>query len=384
MDFSQVAAEFQRLKAQFEAGALAEAEFKARLEELMLQDEQGRWWMIGYETGQWYVHDGERWVKAQPPAAASPALGARKSAVLIPKLWLWLWAGASIVGVVLLALLISRILPEVLPPTAVLPTATPVPPTITSATPTVTPRPPTATPVPPTITSLVSVKDGMTMVSVPAGEFLMGSADSDSEADSDEKPQHKVYLDAFWIDQTEVTKDQYQKCVDAGKCAAPGCSGTGKGDHPVVCVSWQDATNYCGWAGRRLPTEAEWEKAARGTDGRKYPWGNEAPNDKLLNYNRSVGNTSAVGSYPSGASPYGALDMAGNVWEWTADWYNETYYQSGSTQNPQGPASGSSRVLRSGSWLTTQWGVRAAARNKNDPGLRVDLVGFRCACGTSP
>ena len=192
--------------------------------------------------------------------------------------------------------------------------------------------------------TMVSKRDSMTLVYVPAGEFLMGSTDADLDAKADENPQHKVTMDTFWIDRTEVAKDQYQKCVDAGKCAVPVCSGTGISDHPVVCVSWQDATNYCAWAGRRLPTEAEWEKAARGTDGRKYPWGNEAPDDKRLNYNANVGKTSAVGSYPSGASPYGALDMAGNVWEWVADWYDQNYYTSSPAQNPAGPDAGQFRV----------------------------------------
>jgi formylglycine-generating enzyme required for sulfatase activity len=419
MDFSQVAAEFQKLKAQYDTGALSEAEFKARLQDLMIQDEQGRWWMIGYETGQWYVHDGKKWVRARPPVAAPPATR--------PPLRLWLWAGAGIIGVVLLALLIPRIFPGAPSPTAILPTVTPVPPTTTSAPPTATPRPPTATPVPPTITSMpptatsvpptatprpptatsvlptitprptlsvsptqISDKDGMAMVYVPAGEFTMGSADGDPDASDAEKPQHKVYLDAFWIDRTEVTKEQYQKCVATDQCVAPGCSGTGQADHPVVCVSWQDAANYCAWAGRRLPTEAEWEKAARGLStgsggGRIYPWGNEPPNDKRCNFNNNVGDTTAVGNYPDGVSPYGALDMAGNVWEWTTDWYDEKYYAGSPVQNPTGPASGQARVVRGGSWQNLQRTIRAANRARLAPvGVVTSNVGFRCARGTSP
>jgi formylglycine-generating enzyme required for sulfatase activity len=243
---------------------------------------------------------------------------------------------------------------------------------------------PTLPPAPIGIATQVAITDGMILLSVPAGEFLMGSADSDSDAQGDEKPPHKVYLDAFWIDRTEVTKDQYQKCVAAGKCAAPSCSGTGQGNHPVVCVSWQDATNYCAWAGRRLPTEAEWEKAARGPstgsgDGPKYPWGNDAPDGRRLNYNNQVGTTTAVGAYPPGASPYGALDMAGNVWEWTGDWYNENYYRSALAQNPTGPTTGSYRVLRGGSWHDARRLVRAAYRLRLDPELRLVDLGFRCA-----
>jgi serine/threonine-protein kinase len=221
------------------------------------------------------------------------------------------------------------------------------------------------------------------MAYVPAGEFLVGSTDSDTDADSREKPQHKVYLDAFWIDRAEVTKAQYQQCVDAMKCAAPGCSGTGKGDHPVVCVSWHDAVNYCAWAERRLPTEVEWEKAARGTDGRRYPWGNDAPDCTRANYRGKdggcVGETTAVGSYPSGTSPYGVLDMAGNVLEWVADWYGENYYASSAAQNPEGPASGQYRVLRGGTWNNFQRGVRAAGRSGGVPEDLSYDIGFRCA-----
>jgi serine/threonine-protein kinase len=216
-------------------------------------------------------------------------------------------------------------------------------------------------------------------VRVPAGAFRMGSSDSDADAESDEKPQHTVYLDEFWIMQTEATKDQYQRCVAAGQCAAPSCSGTGQGNHPVVCVSWQDAANYCAWAGGRLPTEAEWEKAARGADGRKYPWGNQTPSCTLANYFGCQGRTNAAGSYPAGASPYGVLDMAGNVWEWVADWYGERYYANSSGENPTGPASGQGRVLRGGSWVNEQRFVRAAYRVWSDPGSRNDNLGFRCA-----
>jgi serine/threonine-protein kinase len=217
----------------------------------------------------------------------------------------------------------------------------------------------------------------MTLVYIPAGEFLMGSVASVSEAFRNEKPQHRVYLDAYWIDQTEVTQGMYAECVAAGKCIPPICSHGGD-NYPVVCMAWDDAAAYCAWVGRRLPTEAEWEKAARGTDGRKYPWGNQAPDSGLLNFNRNVGNTTEVGHYPGGASPYGALDMAGNVTEWVADWYDANYYASSPSQNPSGPSSGEYRVLRGGSWGYDILSIRLAIRYGFAPDRRNDCGGFRC------
>jgi formylglycine-generating enzyme required for sulfatase activity len=206
-------------------------------------------------------------------------------------------------------------------PAAVAATATERPGTDTPQ-PTIDPNtPPACTSIGQTWTSPI---DGMTLVCVPVGEFNMGS-DND---DSDEKPVHQVTLDAYWIDQSEVTNAMYQQCVDAGVCRTPYYSSSSTctnyygasqfADYPVIHVSWEDAVTYCQWARRKLPTEAQWEKAARGTDGRTYPWGAGIDASKA-NYNSNIGDTSAVGSYPAGASPYGAYDMAGNVWEWVAD-----------------------------------------------------------------
>jgi len=272
---------------------------------------------------------------------------------------------------------------------APLPSSTPVPSSTTTPAPTNSPTP-ILTPLP-TLgigSTMVSDTDGMVLVYVPAGEFQMGSADSDTEASSNEKPQHAVYLDAFWIDSTEVTNGMYALCVTASACQPPVYTssytrasyyGDSQYDaYPVIYVSWNDAAAYCEWAGRRLPTEAEWEKAARGTDGRLYPWGSASPDANLLNFNDNVGDTTAVGSYPSGASPYGALDMAGNVWEWVADWYSETYYASSPFKNPSGSESGSYRVLRGGSWGDSQWIVRSALRLRITPVYRDFSVGFRC------
>lgn len=281
------------------------------------------------------------------------------------------------------------------------------------------PGPPTSTftPAPPTVTptstsgigsTWTSPIDKMVMVYVPAGDFLMGSTDADTLATSEEKPQHTVYLDAFWIDKTEVTNRMYALCVDAHACREPTHTDSetaysyyddpqGKYDiYPVIWVNWTMAQAYCEWAGRRLPTEAEWEKAARGTDGRIYPWGNDPPNHDLANYDGYFGGPLNVNRYPKGASPYGALDMAGNVLQWVADWYSATYYQISPASNPLGPDSGDKRVLRGSdynhsNYNTSAYLLRAAQRFyyfPADPASPDDKfgrasafydIGFRCA-----
>ncbi len=208
----------------------------------------------------------------------------------------------------------------------------------------------------------------------------MGSTDADRDAHDEEKPAHSVTLDAFWIDRTEVTNGQYRQCVEAGACEEPTCwdnADLNAPDQPVVCVTWDDAQAYAGWAGGRLPTEAEWEKAARGTDGRLYPWGENVPDCQTANFKGCVGRTPTVGSQPGGASPYGALDMAGNAWEWVADWYDETYHGDAPVQNPQGPASGERRVLRGGSFDMSESRLRTAFRIGNRPAYSNWDLGFR-------
>jgi eukaryotic-like serine/threonine-protein kinase len=247
---------------------------------------------------------------------------------------------------------------------------------------------PAFTPTPRVGDTRVSTIDGMALVYVPAGEFLMGSTSSDELAATDEKPQHTVYLDAFWIDRTEVTNAMYAKCVAAGDCDAPDSTGSYTrssyyenaqyADYPVIYVSWIDASAYCDWAGRWLPSEAEWEKAARGTDGRIYPWGDQSPSANLLNYYQNEGDTTAVGSYPSSASPYGALDMAGNVWEWVHDWYGENYYSNSSSANPTGPSTGQYRMLRGGAWYDIDRYGRTADRNGYTSVFTGYNIGFRC------
>ncbi|MEI7989527.1 MAG: bifunctional serine/threonine-protein kinase/formylglycine-generating enzyme family protein [Chloroflexota bacterium] len=235
----------------------------------------------------------------------------------------------------------------------------------------------------------VSAKDGMEMIYIPPGEFLMGSTDNDSDARYDEQPQHKVYLDAYWMDKTEVTNAMYKKCVADGSCQEPNDKKSNTqndyygndqyANYPVIYVDWNQAQEYCKWAGGSLPTEAQWEKAARGEDGRKYSWGNETASCKLANYSVCAGDTKAVGSLADGASPYGVMDMSGNVWEWVNDWYGDNYYQTSPQKNPTGPDSGTVRVLRGGSWAYDSWYLRSAYRNWDNPGNCYNDYGFRCA-----
>ena len=298
----------------------------------------------------------------------------------------WVWAAVSM-GVVILGIGYIVGHPFV---QAAIPTATPA----TQAPSTAVPA--TAAPATQALVSTFDVgstwprpMDGMVMIYVPAGEFLMGSAASDTMAQSDEEPQHSVYLDAYWIDKTDVTNAEYALCVSAGICRSPSNPssqtrtnyyGNSQYDnYPVIWVNWNDAQTYCQWAGARLLSEAEWEKAARGTDGRIYPWGSASPDQSLANYNGQVGDTSAVGSYPSVAGPYGALDMSGNVWQWVNDWFDANYYASSPGSNPQGPSSGTIRVLRGGAWGSFEFAVRAAFRFGYDPtDARYDF-GLRCS-----
>jgi len=239
------------------------------------------------------------------------------------------------------------------------------------------------------------------MVLIPAGEFPMGS--KESEGDKDEHPQHTVYLPAYYIDKYEVTNAQYYQfwLADGGEKSkhAPASYGNAysigdwpevaktKPNYPVVGVSWFDAQAYCEWAKKRLPTEAEWEKAARGADSRTWPWGNdfnENINDKNKHSNRWDGddgydNTIApVGSYPTGVSTYGVYDMAGNVWEWVADWYDKDYYSHSAKNNPKGPDKGKLRIVRGGSWRNREYTQKCANRYYCYPDIWGNTLGFRC------
>jgi formylglycine-generating enzyme required for sulfatase activity len=223
-------------------------------------------------------------------------------------------------------------------------------------------------------------KDGAPMVLIPAGEFQMGGNDHDNE-----KPIHTVYVDAFYMDKYEVTNKQYGKFMDATGYKAPRYWSDSKynaPEQPVVSVSWHDAAAYAKWSGKRLPTEAEWEKAARGDlTGKKYPWGDKLTHDDA-NYKGTGGkdrwdNTSPVGSFsPNG---YGLYDMTGNVCEWCSDWLGENYYSSSPKRNPTGPSSGEKRVLRGGEWFYfPSDNLRCAGRSSSNPTYTILLVGFRC------
>ena len=231
--------------------------------------------------------------------------------------------------------------------------------------------------------------DGMRLVYVPGGDFEIGS----DLGEVDERPRRTIYLDAFWIDQTEVTNNMYARCVAEGACTLPHSPGSqtrpqyygnpAYDNYPVIYVDWRQAKAYCSWAGRRLPTEAEWEKAARGLDGRPYPWGETLPESSLLNYASTLGDTAPVGSYPDGASPYGALDMLGNVWEWVSDCYDRYYYVAAPRQNPPGPAfcRHDHRVIRGAVSWQEPMHTHAQVTNRlnNLAGESGPALGFRCA-----
>ncbi len=229
----------------------------------------------------------------------------------------------------------------------------------------------------------VNPKDSAEIIYIPAGDFLMGSTDADKDANDNEKPQRKVYLDAYYIYKTEVTVAQYRKFCAATVRKMPNAPAWGwKENHPVVNVSWNDAKAYADWAGVVLPTEAQWEKAARGTDGRIYPWGNDWDKKKCANYANSGEGTQPIGGFPMGASPYGVLDMAGNAWEWCGDRYGETYYKTALAKNPTGPVTGNYRVLRGGSWIDgNDYVCRGAYRSIIGyfPYCYDGYIGFRCA-----
>ena len=251
---------------------------------------------------------------------------------------------------------------------------------------TATPEATTTITVPtPRIGSTMTGADGATILYVPAGEFTMGTDAIHSGKFESGNPQHITSVDAFWIDQTEVTNEMYAKCVQTSRCTPPfntsHFSDRKYATHPVCNVNWYQAGAYCSWAGRRLPTEAEWEKAARGTDARFYPWGSELDCEHANHNKNCVKDTTPVGSYEIGKSPYGAYDMAGNVWEWTASVYKPYPYNA--ADGREDPNSSDLRTIRGGSWenygIYNIYLVRTYIRGWADPSFWVHFIGFRCA-----
>ena len=229
------------------------------------------------------------------------------------------------------------------------------------------------------VEKIIWQKDGSEMVLIPGGSFEMG--DHFNEGSDDELPVHTVELDAFYMDTYQVTVGRFKQFVEDLRCGYDGWDKVAKyspGDnHPMIYVDWHSAVAYIKWAGKRLPTEAEWEYAARGgLVGKRYPWGDDDPTANKANYDGQVGRTSVVGSYA--ANDYGLYDMAGNVWEWCADWYNEDYYENSPAKNPPGPGTGKYRVLRGGSWSQRSDYLRVDFRAPNSPNNRHFHYGFRC------
>ena len=235
--------------------------------------------------------------------------------------------------------------------------------------------------------------DGAALIFIPAGEFTMGSnANVDPYFWGAEGPRHTVYLDEYWIYQTEVTNAMYQQCVAEQKCPRPAKHISRTRDsyydnpqfanYPVIYVSYVHAQAYCRWAGGALPTEAQWEKAARGDDLRLFPWGDNPPTSGQLNYlNRD---TAEVGSFPRDVSPYGVLDMAGNVWEWVFDYFQAAYYAVSPENNPRGPGTGDRRVIRGGAFFSDVDAVRTVVRASLKPDETFDTLGFRCVVTELP
>ncbi len=309
-------------------------------------------------------------------------------------------ANSSSISIILIFIFMTGCVANIPPPTPISTTGS-----LASEAETATPIPSPTIPSPVLGDNQIRQIDGMQMVYVPAGEFTMGSEGEEVDFAlqqcrgygtncqrsyfSVEMPAHQVTLDGFWLDQTEVTDGQYSLCQAAGICESPHCQ-SANGDRPIVCVTWEQAAIYCQWAGGRLPTEAEWEYAARGLNGTRYPWGDDF-DGTLLNYcdancmlpkrdetfEDGYPESAPVGSYSQGASWVGVLDMAGNVWEMVADWSGD--YPADEQVNPEGPLTGSRRVARGGSWHASPDHVRSTVRTHLGMEEQFEHVGFRCA-----
>ena len=385
------ARELARLQAVRKAQSEARAREQARLE----AEDRARW-----------QAEHKKMVKKIPPPAWSVPSQAGQG--VLERYWPGIALAVTIVLIMLAGGLFALRPSAAFPTPLVVLAATPLP------SPTVAPA---ATPLPSPTPKLdigstwLRPADGMTMLYVPGATFTMGSDSAsvdqafaecqktDSNCDKSwftaEEPAHSVTLSAYWIDQTDVTNAEYAKCVAAGGCTEPSSKssytrssyyGNSQFDnYPVIYVNWAQAKTYCEWVGQvsnvtvGLPSEAQWELAARGTNGRTYPWAGSNIDKTYANYGGNIGDTTAVCSYPQGNSPSGACDMAGNVWQWVADWYDRTYYGQSPVNNPTGPVNGTRRVLRSGSWISNNSAVRSVFRNYGGSSDTDYGSGFRCA-----
>ncbi|MFV8753975.1 formylglycine-generating enzyme family protein [Nannocystaceae bacterium ST9] len=239
------------------------------------------------------------------------------------------------------------------------------------------------------------------LLEVPGGTFDMGCSEADGNCDPENQPVHSVTLSSYWIEATEVTVAAYTECVEAGGCTettmgAPCSFGSPLANqHPINCVTWDQADAYCTWKGRRLPSEAEWEFAARSNSGRAYPWGSAEASCSFAHmfqmmseqstFGCDTNDTAPVGSYPDGVSPFGALDLAGNVEEWTADWFSNSYYAESPTADPLGPAEGMQRSVRGGDFYdASPFNLRTMERSRANPTIAAPERGFRCAADQNP
>jgi serine/threonine protein kinase len=338
-------------------------------------------------------------MKAEPPLPnlddASTIIKKRPAAIY-PKRTVPSYVWMILVSAAVLAILIfargyiaKPLVPTLTPTTTSAPaTDTPVPVFTLTPTPTELPSIATLTPTPGLVigSTEISPEDGMVMMYVPSGEFAMGS----NSGYRDESPVHTIYLDSYWIDQTEVTNVMYTRCVQAGVCQPPSNTSSHTrssyygnpefDNYPVIYVNWKQANTYCEWAGRKLPTEAEWEKASRGTN-ETDPWWEDEINCNKSKYFQCTNDTAEVGSYSDGISPLGAYDTVGNVWEWVSDWYSSQYYSVSPKINPQGPSSGEFRALRGGFYFfSNHWFNRGTLRSGTIRSYIYDYeIGFRCA-----
>jgi formylglycine-generating enzyme required for sulfatase activity len=395
----------ERLRQEAETKTRQEAQEKTRREEQDREARQREQHLAEMARMQREIETAlvrKEWTKAKQLIARGKNMGPEGRALAerlqkrLPKTKIAGWILAGLVGMVALAVIMFLIFAVIKNLASAMPIASP-------------------TPVTPTLgigSTLTRSADGMTTVYVATGNFTMGDTLDQAMAEcrkyeddcqdswfTDEQPPHNVSVDAFWIDKTDVTNAMYGKCVSAGACQTPSSTMSATrsfipnyffmdtyANFPVIYVNWNDAQAYCKWAGARLPTEAEWEKAARGTDGRIFPWGNADATCNLANLTPHAGDnnhqclndTSGENWKIYGVSPYGAVDMAGNVWNWMNDWYDANYYASSPSSNPQGPSSGTDRVLRGGSFHNYEISVRSAGRYHNDPAFTNYDIGFRC------